>query len=110
MTNKIKTAAYETKTIAGKICLKCSLKNKLPEFLVKEMLLFSGRNSIIKINECASCGEEINIACPQCMKAHLLKATRESGKNEIAELITEFFNYEAGHEGYYLDENRDVKI
>src|SRR3989344_6033529 len=110
MTNKIKTSAYETKTIAGKICLKCSLKSKLPEFLVREIILFSKKNSIINIDECSSCREEINIACPQCMKAHLLRAVRESGKNEIAGLIAEFFNYEAGHEGYYLDENRAVKI
>ena len=44
------------------------------------------------------------------MKAHLLRAVRESGKNEIAGLIAEFFNYEAGHEGYYLDEKLVLKI
>ncbi len=117
MTQKIIFRDTEFKTRAGnRICLSCRLskinsqsKFALSQSLIDEINAFSKRNSIIEFYSCAICKKEINQCCPACLKAHALKISKGLD-NEQERLISEIFQGDIGHNEYYLDGKKAIKM
>ena len=76
----------------------------IPRRILLEINEFKQRNLIIKYRE-------KNICCERCLKAHALKKVGEFGlEDEVRGILNWKFRCHIGHGGYYLDEERLVKI
>lgn len=74
----------------------------IPDELIFEIEDFSLRNSLVN---------SPSITCCRCLKAHALKQAKEKGLSKSAvEFLGEVFDCTEGHNGYYLDKGRLVKI
>lgn len=87
----------------------------LPDVFIAELEDFALRNSI---SECSSANkEEISFNergpcyCERCLKAFALHHGREHGlTKEALSFIDALFNVEAGHHGYYLDDDELISL
>ena len=51
------------------------------------------------------------LCCNKCLKAHFIEKTKTLNlKKENLKIFEKLFNCKAGHNGYYLDQERVVKI
>lgn len=85
-----------------------SFLSRLPAGLMREALSFAKRNSlgIIKYDK-----ENINNVCPRCLKAHLMKKAEEKDLDKaVVEVLVNLGEYEMGHNGYYMDKEKVIKI
>ncbi len=74
----------------------------IPDDLIAEAERFMDRNVISDADlQC----------CPQCLKAHVIKKATEFGlSTKEIEFLNEMFNSEIGHNGYYLDADKLIKL
>ncbi len=83
----------------------------LPEALLEEIEEFTERNSLAVIGNTIKERKPIHRCCPQCLKAHIIKTAQEIKLNKYDIIaIASLFPCETGHDGYYLDEERLLKI
>ena len=94
MTNKLKNQVFENIT-------KTRVVLRLHPRLLLELEAFRSRNSA---------PSTISAYCIRCLKAHLIKKAREFHMEEEIENIHHELEDEVGHEGYYLDADRIIKI
>lgn len=100
---KISKAAEDTILIGAKALH--SLK-AISKKLFLEAEAFARRNVI----DLSSFEHETH-CCPHCLKAHLLKKAEELDDGRaIHEVIVRMGELETGHNGYYLDGEKVVKI
>jgi len=87
----------------------------LPDVFIAELEDFALRNSIA---ECSSINkgemsfdERGSCYCERCLKAFALHHGREHGlTKEALSFIDETFKVEAGHHGYYLDDDELISL
>ena len=73
---------------------------RIANALIKELKRFVESNSIHE-GQC----------CKRCLKAHALKTAKELGMNqESVRFIDILYTHEAGHMGYYMDEEELIRI
>lgn len=74
----------------------------IPDDLIAEAEKFITRNR----------NKELNYQfCPRCLKAHMVKKADEFGlTKEEKRFVESKFIEEAGHQGYYMDEEKIVQI
>jgi len=86
--------AHATKKISGDII------SLLHSLLEKEAKIFKEKNKVYSTNEC----------CPQCLKAHLIKKAQELSLDEEIDKIHIILNCQIGHDGYYINEEKLMRI
>lgn len=85
------------------------LKN-LPEKVVREGERFCKRNLLMEFGSKKG-SKEFFGCCERCLKAHLILKARSFGfGKEVLGRISNVFACERGHEGYYLDREKVVKL
>ena len=72
--------------------------SSLSEETIKEILKFAKRNSLHVNNKKHYC-------CPSCLKAHLTKNSKMNNRE-----INKLLKCQTGHQGYYLDKERLIKL
>ncbi len=78
---------------------------KLPKKLKAELDRFTDRNCIVALEN------SYDAVCEQCLKAHALsEAKKLSLPQKIIESINKSFSCKTGHNGYYMDQDKIVKI
>ena len=83
----------------------------VPNSLIKEADLFMKRNSLAVVACNIRNKEQIHECCPCCLEAHLIKKAKELGlNNNHREAIQRIFECEIGHNGYYLDKEKLVRV
>ena len=83
----------------------------IPAALYREARSFISRNSLAIICPVLNEKKLENECCPHCLKAHLLKTADEMNLGKaIHEIVLELPEYRIGHDGYYLDGEKLVKI
>ncbi len=98
MIKKISITASEMKKIIRKI-LKLNKKGDVYLNFINEMESFILRN-IIEKKEC----------CAKCLKAYLVDTLKKSDSTLLIEKLFNFIEGETGHQGYYLDKEKLIKI
>lgn len=79
--------------------------------LLREMELFTRRNSLVIVAHTLKDMAPMHCCCERCLKAHLLKKTKEFALDKGYEKVVErLFECDAGHEGYYLDKNKMFRV
>ena len=54
---------------------------------------------------------KIKVVCPNCLKGHLIKTSQEMGFSDMfTKIIYDNFKGECGHNGYYLDGEKLIKL
>jgi hypothetical protein len=82
----------------------------LPESIVKECERFCKRNLLMEFGEKKG-SKEFFGCCERCLKAHLIFTARSFGfGKEVLGKISKAFGCERGHDGYYLDGEKVVKL
>lgn len=78
----------------------------IPDDFIAELEEFRDRNTVVNVE-----GNYGNICCSQCLKAYALKKAEEFGlgKNAI-DVISKMFQGKAGHEGYFLDGEKLIRV
>ena len=80
----------------------------LSERFAEEVDTFTRRNSILTIY---SSRKRKILCCPACLKAHMFKKVQEWGMDiRVFPSIKNLFKGEIGHRGYYLDQEKVIKI
>ncbi len=91
---------------------KMSALNKgilIPDLLISEIEKFNKSNYIALTESPLNKERYIYHSCPRCLKAHTLKKAQEIGLDEAAiNYVSQLFDCEKGHHGYYLD-NEELK-
>ncbi len=106
-----------SETLEGGFLIGVNIFNKLtkitniPDLLIKEADSFIKRNSLAVIACDIHSKEHINECCPSCLEAHLIRKAKELGLNKNhKEAIQKIFECEIGHNGYYIDRERLVRV
>ena len=82
------------------------IKN-IPDKLTDELNHFIKRNSLVFLH----LPNTANGICKRCLKAHAIRKAQEMNLHKwIICSISEKFDCEAGHNGYYLDKSKLIKI
>ncbi|MBX4196021.1 hypothetical protein KW805_00330 [Candidatus Pacearchaeota archaeon] len=79
----------------------------LPSALLEEMKEFMERNTLAVSRQA---GKKKIHCCTRCLKAHALKTAKEMNFLYLEKLIDRIIEAEAGHNGYYMDEDDLIKI
>jgi len=117
MTNKSKSTANETKSIdasmdavLSKISSQLSkIKGISPFLVMNEMADFIKRNSLAITRN--KTGKATLHCCCKCLKAHMEKiASQLSIDKNVIKPLCSVLNCQAGHNGYYVDSDRIVKL
>lgn len=79
----------------------------VPLELKDESLIFIERNhipipSLLK--------KKTKVICPRCLKAHLVHKARKMNNHLLENAVYDSFDCEIGHNGYYLDKEKVIKI
>ncbi len=83
----------------------------IPDSLIAEMEQFASRNMLSNIIGKEFLTEEPKEVCPSCLKAHaLMHASRLGLPRESREFLDSILPGNKGHNGYYLDGEKIVKI
>lgn len=84
----------------------------LPDNLIAELEEFISRNVVIKLEaETPRTSLELGKCCIRCLKAHAIRRGMETGLDKVSLAFLEgLFDCETGHDGYYLDSDKLVKI
>ncbi|MDP3882126.1 MAG: hypothetical protein Q8Q31_04600 [Nanoarchaeota archaeon] len=80
------------------------LNSNIPKSLLDEAQSFINRNSLV---EKPLSGEKI--CCLRCLKAHLIKKSKAMNILPDYEELEKLTKEEAGHSGYYLDDDKLVE-
>ena len=104
---RVSQAAEDTFLIGVKVLH--SLKG-ISRKLFLEAEAFMQRNRIVDLSSLED--NEINLeCCPHCLKAHLLKKADEMNLGKATrEIIISMGELQTGHDGYYLDKEKIVKL
>lgn len=79
--------------------------------IVRQAEEFIGRNAIVPGIEMDNVILSKPICCPRCLKAYVLEeAAREGLKKEQVDTLALIIPGKIGHEGYYMDDGKVVKI
>ncbi|MBI3334837.1 hypothetical protein HYZ97_05095 [Candidatus Pacearchaeota archaeon] len=80
----------------------------IPDDFIAEMEAYCVRNAVIeKVHNLTG----LHHCCPACVKAHAVKHASSIGLNrEASGVITKFFRGDIGHDGYYLDQEKLIKL
>ncbi len=81
-----------------------------PVSLVKEAKSFMERNSLAVVACNIEDKELIHECCPNCLQAHLLKRAKEKGYIEESAIIQDIFEFDIGHDGYYIDKGKLLRV
>ena len=103
MTLKIKNNAFESLVFPTKKNLKGGLSKKM----LLEIQQFQLRNSLAA--EIPNLGVAVKECCPQCLKAHLIKINKRL-RNPALQARINLLDCETGHNGYYRDAERLVRV
>jgi hypothetical protein len=77
----------------------------LPPALTAELSRFADRNCLVAIEN------SYEAVCERCLKAHALRTAKAMNLSaEVLESIKELFGDVIGHNGYYQDQEKIVKI
>lgn len=102
MTLKITSSAFEHSLSI--------YESKIPFSLLKEIEKFKKRNCLIAGFNSKIAGIK-SVCCEQCLKAHILAKVRDFGLDSpLNETINVLFKCETGHNSYYLDEGRLLRV
>ena len=83
----------------------------IPDDLIAELEYYIRRNSLNKFVIREECKSKIHECCPRCLKAHMLKTAEKMGISEGGrQFLSLFVGGEAGHDGYYLDNDELIKV
>ncbi|MEK6849957.1 MAG: hypothetical protein AABX85_00085 [Nanoarchaeota archaeon] len=83
----------------------------IPDDLIAELESFIKRNSLNRLVLKEDCAAKIHECCPRCLKAHMIKKAEEMGISyEGKEFLVSFMKGEVGHNSYYLDKDKLIKI
>jgi len=81
----------------------------IPDNFISEVQSFINRNVLTK--EVDISGLQKNHVCPRCMKAHtIVSAKKMCLDSRVISFLEEKLRGEIGHDGYYLDGDKLVKI
>ena len=86
--------------------------SKLPEELLLEIKSFAERNSLTVVASRIEDKEPLYSCCLKCLKAHILKKTNKKNPEESSGgFLDRIFGCgKVGHNGYYLDGGRLIRI
>ena len=88
-----------------------SKRNVLPDALVEEIEDFTERNSLVIVGYGLGDRRPLHRCCQSCLKAHLVKTAKDLKLNKrVINYILSSFSCAMGHNEYYLDEDKLVKI
>ena len=108
---KISKALESTIFIGANLLNKIDKLAKIPWGLLKEADKFIRRNSLIVVAHRIEDKRPIHECCESCLEAHLIKKANEMKfDNDVKRNIKQVFNCEIGHEGYYLDKGRLIRV
>ena len=97
--------------IGVNIFYKLTKITNIPDLLIKEADSFMKRNSLAVVACNINNKEQIHECCPSCLEAHLIRKAKELGlNNNHKEAIQKIFECKVGHNGYYLDRERLVRV
>ncbi len=83
----------------------------VPNLLIKEADSFMKRNSLAVVACNIHNKEHVHECCPCCLEAHLVRKAKELDlDNDHKEAIRKIFECEIGHNGYYLDKGRLIRV
>ena len=83
----------------------------IPDDLIAELEDYAERNLLKNIVSDKEHKKMIEGCCPRCLKAHMLKTAGQLGiSTEGRQFLSLFMKGEAGHHGYYLDEDELIEI
>lgn len=81
------------------------LFSKLPKPLREELNRFTDRNCLVALEN------SYEAVCEQCLKAHLLaEAKKMNIPKKLIESIKDSFEGKIGHNGYYMDQDKVIRI
>src|SRR3989344_1864721 len=87
------------------------LSELIPDSFMLELDKFVIRNTIAEVKVSSDGKKKINHCCGRCLKAHAIKLANEFGLgSDSFNLIYNVFKEEKGHNGYYLDGDKLIKI
>ena len=73
----------------------------IPDDLISELESFAERN---RISQREFGTFDAAPYCPRCLKAHAIRTAKTMGMDkEYLTVLNDFFDCEAGHNGYYMD-------
>jgi hypothetical protein len=78
-----------------------------PSDLLKEIEDFAARNAILSVRDKNGTSY---ICCMDCLKAHALKKARKMKFEGARKIIDKELKFAEGHNGYYLDRGKVIKI
>ena len=85
-------------------------KEPLLSIILKEAESFSTRNAIVTLQYLEK-RKTLKQCCQRCLKAHLLKTLiAHKYDKERVESLFRLMNSEIGHNGYYMDQDKLIKI
>jgi len=80
----------------------------IPDDLIAEIESFVERNSLATLN---GINKTWNKCCDRCLKAHIMRKAEEFGlDNGTIKYLESLMKTETGHNGYYLDEDKLIKL
>lgn len=80
----------------------------IPDDLIAEIEEFTERNSLAITKGVDKIAHK---CCDRCLKAHILRKAEEFGLDQDSvNFLDSLIKVETGHNGYYLDEDRLIKI
>ena len=83
----------------------------IPDDLIAELESFIKRNSLGKFIPDEEHASKVHECCPRCLKAHMFKKAEEMGiSQEGKEFLASFMEGPTGHNNYYLDQDKLIKI
>lgn len=81
-----------------------------PDDFIEELRKFSKKNAILHEYSIHGNKKKSSVCCTRCLKAHALNICKRENLREAEKIIEGAFEVEAGHNGYYLDSEKVVKI
>jgi hypothetical protein len=80
----------------------------MPKQLFGEVMRFIERNKLVQEKDSIV---RKPIVCLKCLQAHIMKKAQEMGvKGKIELMLIEELDYKTGHGGYYMDNEKLVKV
>ena len=108
---RISKAIEGTVLIGANVLGKIDYLTRLPVKIMKEAQLFIKRNSLAVVAYTIDEKAPIHKCCENCLGAHLMRKADSLGlDNKAKENIVKAFDNHIGHEGYYLDKGRLVRV
>lgn len=83
---------------------------EMPREVLDEMKGFIQRNSLAVIAYRVEGRKPLHCCCSRCLKAHLERVCKDFGLPEEIKKVSEIFNCESGHGGYYIDNSELFKV